>query len=108
MLVGRESGRHECRWMLTGRDTLDTATTSETTDSGLGDTLDVVTKNLPVALGTTLAEALAALAACCGRDASVENLGTRREDESQDGGDCTARSWHGEEECNLRPVMLMG
>jgi hypothetical protein len=49
---------------LTGRDTLDTATTSETSDSGLGNTLDVVTKNLSVALGTTLAEALAALAAC--------------------------------------------
>ncbi len=48
---------------LTGRDTLDTATTGETADSGLGDALDVVTKNLPVALGTALAEALAALAA---------------------------------------------
>ena len=43
-------------------DTLDTTTTCETADSGLGDTLDVVTKNLPVALGTTLSEALAALA----------------------------------------------
>jgi hypothetical protein len=49
---------------LTSRDTLDTATTSETSDSGLGDTLDVVTKNLPVALGTALAETLAALATC--------------------------------------------
>ena len=46
-----------------GRDTLDTTTTSETADGGLGDTLDVVTKNLPVALGTALAETLAALAA---------------------------------------------
>lgn len=46
-----------------GRDTLDTATTGQTTDGGLGDTLDVVTKNLSVALGTALAEALAALAA---------------------------------------------
>jgi hypothetical protein len=46
-----------------GRDTLDTTTTCETTDSGLGDTLDVVTKNLSVALGTTLSETLAALAA---------------------------------------------
>lgn len=44
--------------------TLDTTTTSETSDSGLGDTLDVVTKNLSVTLGTALAEALAALAAC--------------------------------------------
>lgn len=48
----------------TGRDTLDTTTTSETSDGGLGDALDVVTKNLTVALGTALAEALAALAAC--------------------------------------------
>lgn len=47
----------------TGRDTLDTTTTCETTDSGLGDTLDVVTKNLSVALGTALSKALAALAA---------------------------------------------
>jgi hypothetical protein len=45
------------------RDTLDTTTTSETTDSGLGDTLDVVSKNLAVTLGTTLAEALATFAA---------------------------------------------
>lgn len=51
-------------WRLTGRDTLDTTTTRKATDGGLGDTLDVVTKNLPVALGTALAEALAALSAC--------------------------------------------
>ena len=53
---------------LTGRNTLDTTTTRETTDSGLGDTLDVVTKNLAVALGTALAETLAALAACKRRE----------------------------------------
>jgi hypothetical protein len=46
-----------------GRDTLDTTTTCETTDSGLRDTLDVVTQNLSVALGTALSETLAALAA---------------------------------------------
>ena len=51
------------RVMLTGRNTLDTTTTSETTDGGLGDTLDVVTKNLSVTLGTALAEALATFAA---------------------------------------------
>ena len=45
-----------------GRDTLDTTTTRQTADGGLGDTLDVVTKNLAMALGTALAEALAALA----------------------------------------------
>jgi hypothetical protein len=46
-----------------GRDTLDTTTACETADSGLGDTLDVVAKNLPVALGSALAEALATFAA---------------------------------------------
>jgi len=47
----------------TGRNTLDTTTTRQTADSGLGDTLDVVAKNLAVTLGAALAEALAALAA---------------------------------------------
>jgi hypothetical protein len=47
-----------------GRDTLDTTTTSETSDSRLGDTLDVVAKNLSVTLGTSFSEALAALATC--------------------------------------------
>ena len=42
-------------------DTLDTTTTCETTDSGLGDTLDVVTQNLAVTLGATLSESLATL-----------------------------------------------
>jgi hypothetical protein len=45
-----------------GRDTLDTTTTSETADSGLCDTLDVVAQNLAVTLGTTLSETLATLA----------------------------------------------
>lgn len=48
----------------TSRDTLHTATTSETTNSRLGDTLDVVTKNLPVTLGTTLSETLSTLSTC--------------------------------------------
>jgi len=43
-----------------GRDTLHTTTTSETTDGGLGNTLDVVAKNLSVALCSSFAEALAA------------------------------------------------
>lgn len=46
-----------------GRNTLDTTTTGETSDSGLSDTLDVVAKNLSVTLGTTLAETLATFAA---------------------------------------------
>jgi len=44
-------------------DTLDTTTTGETTDGGLGDTLDVVAKNLAVALGTTLSETLSTFTA---------------------------------------------
>ena len=48
----------------TGRDTLDTATTSETSDRRLGDALDVVLQDLAMTLGAALAEALAALAAC--------------------------------------------
>jgi hypothetical protein len=43
------------------RDTLHTTTTGETTDSGLGDTLDVVTKDLAVTLGAALSETLSAL-----------------------------------------------
>ena len=42
-------------------DTLDTTTAGETADGGLGDALDVVAKDLPVALGASLAEALASL-----------------------------------------------
>jgi hypothetical protein len=45
-------------------DTLDTTTTSETANGGLGDTLDVVAKNLAVTLGTlseTLSDLTAAL-----------------------------------------------
>ena len=54
---------------LTGRDTLDTATTGETTDGRLGYALDVVTKNLSVTLGSAFAETLSTFSACV--DASV-------------------------------------
>ena len=59
----------EQRWKeegtrLTGRDTLDTATTGETTDGGLGYALDVVTENLSVTLCSTFAETLATFSAC--------------------------------------------
>lgn len=47
-----------------GGDTLDTTTASETADSGLSDTLDVVTQDLTVTLGATLAETLASFSAC--------------------------------------------
>ena len=50
---------------LTGRDTLDTATTGETTDGGLGYALDVVTENLSVTLGSAFAETLSTFSACC-------------------------------------------
>ena len=43
------------------RNTLDTTTTSETANSGLGDSLDVITKNLTMALGTSFSEALTSL-----------------------------------------------
>ena len=44
------------------RDALDATTASQAADSRLGDALDVVTKNLAVALGTALAESFTALA----------------------------------------------
>ena len=44
-------------------DTLDTTTTSQTADGGLGDTLDVITQHLAVPLGASLSEPLSSLAA---------------------------------------------
>ena len=44
------------------RDALHTATTSETTNSGLRDTLDVITKYFPVTLSATLSKALSSFA----------------------------------------------
>ena len=38
------------------RDTLDSTTSSQSTDGGLGDTLDIVTQDLAVALGSTFAQ----------------------------------------------------
>jgi hypothetical protein len=43
------------------RNTLDTTTTSKTTDGWLGDTLDVITENLSVTLGASLAETFSSL-----------------------------------------------
>ena len=57
-MIKKEKGEEH-----TGRDTLDTSTTSKTSDSRLCDTLDVVTKNLAVTLGSTLSETLATLSA---------------------------------------------
>jgi hypothetical protein len=44
-------------------DTLDTATTSETADGGLGDALDVIAKNLAVTLGASLSKTFASFSA---------------------------------------------
>ena len=51
------------------RDTLDSTTASQTADSGLGDALDVVTKNLAVTLGASLAQSLASFASSSHVDA---------------------------------------
>ena len=44
-------------------DSLDSTAAGETADGGLGDALDVVPKDLAVALGSSLAESLSSLAA---------------------------------------------
>ena len=49
---------------LTRRNTLDTTTTSETTNGGLRDTLDIVSQDLSVALSTALAETFTTLSTC--------------------------------------------
>ena len=41
------------------RDTLDTTTTRQTANSGLGDTLDVITQDFAVTLGASLSESFA-------------------------------------------------
>ena len=45
------------------RDTLHTTSASETTDGGLGDTLDVITQNFAVTLGASLSESFTSFAA---------------------------------------------
>ena len=44
-------------------DTLDTSTTSETADGGLGDSLDVIAKDLAVTLGASLSKSFASFSA---------------------------------------------
>ena len=44
------------------RDTLDSTTTSQSPDGGLGDTLDVVSQHLTMTLGASLSESLASFA----------------------------------------------
>ena len=47
------------------RDTFDTASTRETTDGGLGDTLDIITKYFAMTLSASLSESLASLSTSC-------------------------------------------
>lgn len=59
----QEDLEHTARLLIDqARDTLDTAAASQTADGGLGDALDVVTKNLAMTLGSTLAKTLASFA----------------------------------------------
>ena len=44
------------------RDSLDSSTTSQPPDGGLGDALDVVSQHLPVPLGTSLSQSLSTFA----------------------------------------------
>jgi len=84
---------------LTGRNTLDTSTTSETSDGWLCDTLDVITENLSMSLGSTLSETLATFSAW--KDVLVYCTWERAEE--------AQRGVHGERGGeNLRPVMVKG
>ena len=64
------------------RDTLDTTTSSQTTDSGLGDTLDIITKNFAMPLGSSLSQTFSTLAAASHLDAydvkNTSRLANRR------------------------------
>ena len=59
-------------------DSLDTATTSKTTDGRLRDTLDVITKNFPVALSASLSETLSSFAASSHVDLSCAETRMKR------------------------------
>ena len=55
------------------RDTLDTTTSRQTADGGLGDTLDVITQNFAVTLGASLSESFASFASSSHVELSNEN-----------------------------------
>ena len=61
---GKGKGKGEAR---TSGDTLHAATTGETTDSGLGDSLDIVTQDLAVAFCSAFPETFAAFTTWEGR-----------------------------------------
>ena len=62
---GLEEGLQDAAALLVdeSRNALDSSTAGETTDGGLGDSLDVVPEDLAMALGSALAESLSSLAA---------------------------------------------
>ena len=53
------------------RDTLDSSTSRQTTDCGLGDSLDVITQHLPVTLGAPLSESLSSFTSSRHVDSSM-------------------------------------
>ena len=59
------------------RNTLDTASTGKTTDGGLGDTLDIVTKHLAMPLGAPLAEPLSTFTTSS-HDGWIQRIATDR------------------------------
>ena len=55
-------------------DALDSTTTSQTTDGGLGDTLDVITKNLSVTLSASFSKTLSSFSSSRHVDSSAVRL----------------------------------
>ena len=60
------------------RDTLDTSTSSKTTDCWLGDSLDVITQHLAMPLGTPLSESLSSFTTSRHYDSVVVNATTSK------------------------------
>ena len=56
------------------RDTLDTTTTSQTADGGLGDTLDVITQDFAMTLGASLSESLSSFTTSSHVDCFVDEI----------------------------------
>eukprot|EP00094_Tigriopus_californicus_P013357 TCALIF_12918-PA protein Name:"Similar to Histone H3 (Urechis caupo)" AED:0.57 eAED:0.57 QI:0/0/0/0.33/1/1/3/0/195 len=61
------------------RDTLDSTTTSQSPDSGLGNTLDVITQDFAMTLGASFTQTFASFASSCHDDCSIE-IDTRWQD----------------------------
>ena len=66
--IFKEDLQHSSSFFIDGsRNTLDSSTTSETTNGRLGDTLDVITKNFSVALGSRLSKSFASFSSSVSR-----------------------------------------